>query len=123
MKILLPPRKFVTEVLERGGGRGGREGGITVQENDLGTQAISQRESRPDTTASIIQMTMANERDPNKSPLNSLREHSNISLQKIWRHYRRLLAAVCSVTGGKSRRKLDSIFISLGPSKHSHLFL
>lgn len=56
------------EVLERGGGRGGGEGGITVQENDLGTHAISHWKSRPDTTASIIQMTMANERDPNKSP-------------------------------------------------------
>lgn len=74
-EILLPLRKFVIEVLERGGKRGGGEGGITEEENDLGTQAISHRESRPDTTASIIQMTTANERDPNKSPLNLLGEH------------------------------------------------
>lgn len=45
------------------------------EENDLGAQAISHRESRLDTTASIIQMTTVNERDPNKSPLNSLGEH------------------------------------------------
>ena len=63
------------EVLERGGKKGGGEGGITEHENDLGTQAISHWESRPDTTASIIQMTTANEQDPNKSPLNSLEEH------------------------------------------------
>lgn len=41
MKIILPLRKFVIEVLERGGKKGGREGGITEEENDLGTQAIS----------------------------------------------------------------------------------
>lgn len=61
-------------MLERGEAEGG-EKGITEEENDLGTQTISHWESRPDTTASIIQMTMANERDPNKSPLNSLGEH------------------------------------------------
>ena len=71
----LPLRKLVVEVLERGGKKGGGEGGITEVENDLGTQAISHWENRPDTTASIIQMTTANERDPNKSPLNSLEEH------------------------------------------------
>ncbi len=62
-------------MLERGGKIGGGEGGITEEENDLGTQAISHWESRADTTASIIQMTTANERDPNKSPLNSQGEH------------------------------------------------
>lgn len=62
-------------MLEMGGEKGGGEGGITEEENDLGTQAISHWESRPDTTASIIQMTMANEQDLNKSSLNSLEEH------------------------------------------------
>lgn len=74
-EVILPLIKFVIEVLERGGKKGGGEGGITEKENDLETQAISHRESRSDTTASIIQMTTANERDLNKSPLNSLGEH------------------------------------------------
>lgn len=60
-EILLPLRKLVIEVLERGGGKGGGERGITEEENDLGTQAINHWENRPDTTASIIQMTTANE--------------------------------------------------------------
>lgn len=51
--------------------KGGRmEGG-----NYSGAQAISHRESRPDTAASIIHMTTVNEQDPNKSPLNSLGEN------------------------------------------------
>lgn len=47
----------------------------TEGRNYSGARAISHRESRPDTAASIIHMTTVNERDPNKSPLNSLGEN------------------------------------------------
>ena len=53
---------------KKGRRKGGGKGGITEKENDTETQAISQWESRPDTSASIIQITTVNERDPNKSP-------------------------------------------------------
>lgn len=51
------------------------KGGTMEGGNYSGAQAISHRESRPDTAASIIHMTTVNEQDPNKSPLNSLGEN------------------------------------------------
>lgn len=74
MEILWP---LSWRIAGRGGGGGRRRRGRKNrgEENDLGAQAISHRESRLDTSASIIQMTTVNERDPNKSPLNSLGEH------------------------------------------------
>lgn len=51
------------------------KGGTMEGRNYSGAQAISHRESRPDTAASIIHMTTVNEQDPNKSPLNSLGEN------------------------------------------------
>lgn len=65
-------------------------------------------------------MTMANERDPNKSPLNSLGEHKNISLSKIWHHYGCFLAAVWLYSQHTRVRGLDTIFISLELLKHPH---
>lgn len=83
--------------------RGG-EGEITEGGNYLGAQAISHWESRLDTTASIIQMSPVNERDPNKSPLNPLEENWNISLHKI------LLLFNCSLgcIGSTQRRNCIS---------------
>lgn len=53
----------------KGGKNRDRKGEITGVENDVAAWAISHSESRPDTSASIIQITMANEQDPNKITL------------------------------------------------------
>lgn len=53
----------------QGGENRDRKGEITGVENDVAAWAISHSESRPDTSASIIQITMANEQDPNKITL------------------------------------------------------
>lgn len=67
---LFPTQKLDTHAgNSRGGENRDRKGEITGVENDVAAWAISHSESRPDTSASIIQITMANEQDPNKITL------------------------------------------------------
>lgn len=96
----------------KGGKNRDRKGEITGVENDIAAWAISHSESRPDTSASIIQITMANEQDPNKITL-------ELTGSTMKHFYVQNVAPLCLFGFGfywqqKKNWQLDTIFISLG---------
>lgn len=109
---LFPTQKLDTHAgNSRGGKNRDRKGEITGVENDIAAWAISHSESRPDTSASIIQITMANEQDPNKITL-------ELTGSTMKHFYVQNVAPLCLFGFGfywqqKKNWQLDTIFISL----------
>lgn len=108
---LFPTQKLDTHAGNSRGGNRDRKGEITGVENDVAAWAISHSESRPDTSASIIQITMANEQDPNKITL-------ELTGSTMKHFYVQNVAPLCLFGFGfywqqKKNWQLDTIFISL----------